>query len=70
MSRWRLMSLLRVPWSGLCVIDQVINLPNINIHFQLMQNETLSKEVKSKVTRLVYLVIGTGILTGIFFQFL
>lgn len=64
------MSLLRVPWSGLCVIDQVINLPNINIHFQLMQNETLSKEVKSKVTRLVYLVIGTGILTGIFFQFL
>lgn len=35
-------------------------------HSQLKRNKILSKQLKSKVTRLVYLLIGTGALTGIF----
>jgi hypothetical protein len=66
------MSSLQVPWSGLCVVNLSIRLFTSctdTHHSQLKRNKIFSKQLKSKVTRLVYLVIGTGALTGIFTTF-
>ncbi|KAF8316029.1 hypothetical protein F5887DRAFT_1228507 [Amanita rubescens] len=56
-----------IEWTSISlVIDVIIAIAMV---WSLKRNKIFSKQLRSKVTRLVYLIIGTGTLTGIFTTF-